>query len=424
MKTFPSALTLLLSALASLLLIAALNQIGTRSDEQHTRRQESLQQTSERRLRERDLSDHRGQWSRRSPEVRTFNLRRRDQLGYHTDHAQPVAAEASDKLYALFDEEGLNAQHLTLASFIRLAHDVGRELILLPFTSLHYQDEDGVRDLIRMEDYLNNALPYNWKTANPFNYNVNTVVQNHVSNEDFKAALLAAVTGTTALKYPVDCLEGETKTFVPQKDGSYKRVVTTLPYAEMVEKIVATDGPVCLKGRVPVNAIDVQVHLEPSASVLDITSRTFGEWQSSKPLSGKPLSALHLRRGDKCEGDGSHAVRCGPAESMPFLDICRQEEIAGGGLFVSTNEHDPKFLQVLHEAGCILANDLGLDIESIQDEADGMNRLQNDNWHSLNAAALQFSVETNILMTAEKAYSMGGSSLLIDMQRNRQIAGL
>ena len=62
MKTFPSALTLLLSALALLLLIAALvtDQITwTRSDEQYTRRQEPLlQRTAERRiLRGRGLRD-------------------------------------------------------------------------------------------------------------------------------------------------------------------------------------------------------------------------------------------------------------------------------------------------------------------------------------------------------------------------------
>ena len=62
MKTFPSALTLLLSALALLLLIAALvtdQIIWTRSDEQYTRRQEPLlQRTAERRiLRGRGLRD-------------------------------------------------------------------------------------------------------------------------------------------------------------------------------------------------------------------------------------------------------------------------------------------------------------------------------------------------------------------------------
>ena len=345
---------------------------------------------------------------------------------------RPTKEEASNKLYALFNEEGLNAQKSTLATFIRLAQAVGRELILLPFTSRHYQDEDGVRDLIRMEDYLNNSLPYHWKTANPFDYNVSMVIQNHVSNEDFKTALLARVSGSAALTYPDDCLEGQTVTLVPRKDGGYDRVVTTLSFTQMVEKIVATDGPVCLKGRVPVNAMDML--LEPSASVLDITSRTFGEWQPRKSHGiipwvigrkpNKPLCALHLRRGDKCDDESSHSVRCGPAESMPFLDICRQEFEVGGGLYVSTNENDPEFLQVLHEGGCILAEDLGVDIKSIQDEADEMNRLRNDKWHSFNAAALQFSVETNILMSAENAYSMGGSSTLNNMQRNRQIAGL
>lgn len=346
---------------------------------------------------------------------------------------RPTKEEASSKkLYALFNEEGLNAQKFSLGSYIRLAQAVGRELILLPFTSRHYQDEDGVRDLIRMEDYLNNSQPYQWKTVNPFDYNVSMVISHHVINEDFKTALLKKVTGNAALTYPDDCLEGTTVTLVPREDGGYERVITTLPYAEMVEKIVATEGPVCIKGRVPVNAMDMQ--FEPSSLVLDITSRTFGEWQprqshgiipwvmGRKP--NKPLSALHLRRGDKCDEENSHSVRCGPAESMPFLDICRQEKDEGGGLYVSTNENDPEFLQVLHERGCILADNLGLDTKSIQDEADEANRLRNDNWHSLNAAALQFSVETNILMSAEKAYSMGGSSTLNNMQRHRQIAGL
>ena len=356
---------------------------------------------------------------------------------------RPKEEEAPSKLYALFNEEGLNAQKSTLATFIRLAQAVDRELILLPFTSRHYQDEDGVRDLIRMEDYLNNSQPYQWTTVNPFDYNISMVVNdrgrstkitNHVSNEEFKTALLQKVTGSAALTHPDDCLEGQTVKLVRQKDGGFERVVTTMPYDEMVQKILATDGPVCLKGRVPVNAMDTV--FEPSASVLDITSRTFAEWQPreshgiipwviGRKQHRKPLSALHLRRGDKCsEGEDSHSVRCGPAESMPFLDICRQEKDEGGGLYVSTNENDPDFMQRLHESGCILATDLGLDTESIQDEADAINRLRNDNWHSLNAAALQFSVEAHILMTAEKAYSMGGSSTLNNMQRHRQVAGL
>ena len=364
--------------------------------------------------------------------------------------------EAPSKLYALFNEEGLNAQKTTLATFIRLAQAVGRELILLPFTSRHYQDEDGVRDLIRMEDYLNNSQPYQWTTVNPFDYNFSMVVNdrgrsakitNHVSNEEFKAALLQKVTGSAALTYPDDCIEGVKKTFVPQKDGSHERVVTTMSYDEIVQKILATDGPVCLKGRVPVNAM-MDMIIEPSASVLDITSRTFDEWRPreshgiipwvigrKQPSHGiipwvigrkqprKPLSAFHLRRGDKCTAE-NNSVRCGPAVSMPFLHICRQEEDEGGGLYVSTDETDPDFMQRLHESGCILAKDLGLDTECIKDEADEINRLRNDNWHSLNADALQYSVEAHILMSAEEAYSMGGSSTLNDMQRYRQIAGL
>merc|ERR1711966_418011 len=151
---------------------------------------------------------------------------------------------------------------------------------------------------------------------------------------------------------------------------------------------------------------------DSSSLVKDLAAKGVHNMVSRISVSGSTpasYSDLHLRRGDKCRNKkGWDSIRCGSAEDMPFLDLCRMKREEASGFYVATNERDEVFLGVLRQHGCLLFEDLRLDFEK---EAKDINQQRGDRWKSINGAALEFMVEAHIVKTAEVAYSMGSSSL-------------
>ena len=130
-------------------------------------------------------------------------------------------------------------------------------------------------------------------------------------------------------------------------------------------------------------------------------------------------SALHLRRGDKCHGQWTGPIRCGPAMALPFIDMCRN---SNKPFYVSTDETDPEFLQELRDAGCVLFDDLGLDLE--REIKAYYSKLGNPKWQSIHPKALTFAMEAAIVKTAEDSYTMGCSSFYYETMSYRKFHGL
>ena len=104
---------------------------------------------------------------------------------------------------------------------------------------------------------------------------------------------------------------------------------------------------------------------------------------------------------------------------LPFIDMCRSSKKP---FYVSTDEKDPTFLKELRDAGCVLFDDLGLDLE--KEIISYYSKLGNPKWQSLHPKALSFAMEAHITKTAEKSYTLGCSSFYYETMSYRKFKGL
>ena len=89
---------------------------------------------------------------------------------------------------------------------------------------------------------------------------------------------------------------------------------------------------------------------------------------------------------------------------------------------MSTDETDPDFLQELRDAGCVLFDNLGLDLErEIQSH---YSKLGSHWWQSLHPKALSFAMEAAIVKTAKDSYTMGCASFYFETRSYRKSKAL
>ena len=268
-----------------------------------------------------------------------------------------------------------------------------------------------------MEDYIDNTTSVSapkWWTADPFArdgalVNDLSILKDAKKNcvrawkKDGKFVSAKVVQGPTTR----DALN-VTPFFVAEQLTIEKttRDITFDSVANEIQTRFTAGDNACVVGR---NGNELLFQWDSSSLVKDLAAKGVYNMLSRNSSSGftpTSYSALHLRRGDKCRGIDS--VRCGSAEDMPFLDLCRMKREEASGFYVATNERDEAFLGTLRQHGCLLFEDLHLDFEK---EAKKMNQQRGGRWKSVHGAALEYMVEAHIVQTAEVAYSMGSSSL-------------
>ena len=331
------------------------------------------------------------------------------------------------RLVAITNEEGITAQKVTLESFMRLAYETRRNLLLIPFQSAHYKDPIGHRVFVRLEDYIDNATEsLDWHTLDPYERvdesllemisdPVNNCIRGNYVQNGFATISMNSTTDNPdyyKAQYPKST--GQSR---PEPTPSLRSI------AEEID-LKRNDSDACVAGRIW--TIEPQFRktfpLNPSSPVIDLAERGIRNLLSKPNDSGNLTSivTLHLRRGDKCFKDPL-SVACAFVDKLPFLELCESMWKDGIGMYVSTNENSPSVLQKLRDRKCLLAEDLKM---NFVEEAKRLNSRSPDAWNSYHPDALQFSTEAYLLMNANETYSMGCSSLLSEMMRYRSGAHL
>lgn len=311
-------------------------------------------------------------------------------------------------LFAVTNVEGLNAQTFTLMGYLRVAEAAERELVLIPFVSKHYKHTDGSLALIRMEDYYDNTaagcganIATNttcWRTADPF-----------ADKEEPGIEMVDDVSN--------NCAHGK---FGPGRTPSLPAVLGD------IRTMYGSNKDACIKGRVVIPNHRLKnskiVSLHSSALVIEIAERAMQNLLLAKSggngderSGSKTLSAVHLRRGDKCFNNSAIA-RCGPVRQLAFIDLCRQTT-----LYVATNEKDPTFIEDLRQAGCLTYADIGLDMT---DEANKANEERGGRWNSVLPNGLAVMVDGMIVKSADVSYSFGCTSFIYEQMMYRRSKGL
>ena len=307
--------------------------------------------------------------------------------------------------------EGINAQKHSLMSFLHLASMSGRDLVVLPFTSRHYRDPaTGELAKIRMEDYFDNTGEYRWTTANPETTPPDSYVGRIMANgNDWRKN---------------DCLFGTRFYDVYDDGGNMVRhnVRNYTDLDELVERIRdAEPDYACIFLRAYAPYMNV---LKPSRLVVGMAELGLNKLRPRTRYPDRPvaLSAVHLRRGDKCSSNEvSRPVACGPPENLPFLSLCRRLWDDGSGLYVATNERDGDYLAVLRANRCFLGEDLWYDFHAVAEDNNVKGKVNSDGWDSVHGGALAYSVEVHIIFNAVDLFTVGRqSSLLSDMQHWRR----
>lgn len=371
-------------------------------------------------------------------------------------------------LYALTNQEGLARQKGTLSCLLEVSRLLDRQLVLLPFHSHHF-GYDG-RSPIRLDDYVDSSSFSSsggggWRTAGPSD-DLSVLggeragelcVIGHLNNAAggrngaFGRALFWSAAATKGAED-----DGSALSIIPasvpedlRREAAESETLrggrTWPPDARELARRVRSkfgddDGYACLVSQQTGACAAGGYLLDPSPEVRDLAreglERAYNGGARGKP---HPHRALHLRRGDRCSGgawargEESEAekeriertanvtlrygpVRCGPAEAMPFLDLCRSdpdvddEEAGGAPLYVATDETDEEFLRTVRAAGCLLSSDLGLELS---------NRGRSGAAGEAHRLALSYSVESYILKTAHEAYTFGCSTLALEMDAYR-----
>ena len=348
----------------------------------------------------------------------------------------PIAAAPSSsrqvkagRLVAITNEEGITAQKVTLESFMRLAYETRRNLLLIPFQSAHYKDPIGHRVFVRLEDYIDNATEsLDWHTLDPYERvdesllemisdPVNNCIRgNYVQNGYATISINSTTDNPDYYKAQYPKSTGQSQ---PEPTPSLRSI------AEEID-LKRNESDACVAGRIwtiePQFRKNFPLNLNPSSPVIDLAERGIRNLLSKPNDSGNLTSivTLHLRRGDKCFKDPL-SVACAFVDKLPFLELCESMWKDGIGMYVSTNENSPSVLQKLRDRKCLLAEDLKM---NFVEEAKRLNSRSPDAWNSYHPDALQFSTEAYLLMNANETYSMGCSSLLSEMMRYRSGAHL
>ena len=345
--------------------------------------------------------------------------------------------ENRPKLYALMNIEGIASQKVTLSCHLHLAAELGRDLVLLPFRSSHYRERSN-HALIRLEDYFDNStksyLPNTrWRTADPYDDTMDVSILGDVKNNCVMGSVAAMATHFTAVPSG-----DEHKTFLSQPilidwtSENDESVPTS--FDGLVESFATKYSPeeaACIVGR-PRSSICARSNpalLDSSDFVKTLVFKGMFNVFSKRGFSYSDenggeasivsYNAVHLRRGDKCFGQWVGKIRCGPAMDLPFVDMCRSSKKP---FYVSTDETDPAFLQQLRDAGCVLFDDLGLNLE--EEIRTYYSKLGNPKWQSIHPNALSFAMEAAIVKTAESTYTMGCSSFYYETMSYRKFKAL
>ena len=323
--------------------------------------------------------------------------------------------------------EGVNAQLVTLGTFLAVANATGRELLLVPFRSDHYVNHTTGRadHYIRMEDYFDNspgAWP-GWRTADPHDGSAPNIVRS-----------LLQWRGYPNINQTVEKAEGS-------KGCVHARVITSLhpwkvdltPFEDVVKAInaVPDEEAACVVGRTgrsketPIPDADF---FELNTLARKLSQRGLAAIRAGAALApDAKLSAVHLIRGDKCGGRDNlvagEKARCGPAAGLPFMNLCAELREKGEGLYVATDEKDRSFLEALKDGGCFVREDLGIDFVAESEAANDERGA--DGWRSVHPQALEFVIEMNIVRHAKRFYTMDrASSSLANVKSYRAHHGL
>ena len=348
-----------------------------------------------------------------------------------------LAADPDDrpKLFALMNIEGIASQKVTLSCHLNLAAELGRDLVLMPFRSSHYRDgQSRNHALIRLEDYFDNSTkPYlpdaRWRTADPYDNTLDISILGNVKNNCVMGSVAAMATHFTAvpngakdkpfLSQPIliDWTSEDDENVPKSFDGlvaSFETKYTPEEDACIVGRprsnVCANSSPALL------DSSDLVKKLVAKGMFNVFSKRGFSySNENNGEASIISYNALHLRRGDKCSGQWTGPIRCGLAMDLPFIDMCRSSKEP---FYVSTDETNPDFLQELRDAGCVLFDDLGLDLE--REIKSHYSKLGNPKWQSLHPKAVSWAMESAIVKTASSSYTMGCSSFYYETMSYRK----
>jgi len=355
-----------------------------------------------------------------------------------TEDRQPNTDERRPVLYALMNTEGIASQKVTLSCHLHIAAELNRDLVLLPFRSTHYLREGRSRShaLIRLEDYFDNSTE-RWMTADPYTYSRSMEVLKDAKNNCIQGS--RGSTHFTAIPNEEHKRGDHYQVFMPQPilfdwyaDSDHRALVASSE--DLVESFKAKYSPeenACIVGRPHhhVCARSDPASLDSSKFVTKLVAKGMFNLFSKRGFrysddnngdaSIVSYDAIHLRKGDKCQGQWVGPVRCGPALELPFIEMCRSSKRP---FYVSTDESDPAFLEELRAAGCVLFDDLGLSLE--KEIQTFYSKLGDPQWQSMHPKALSFAMEAHIVKTAQDSYTMGCSSFYYETVSYRKFRNL
>ena len=347
--------------------------------------------------------------------------------------------DSRPKLFALMNIEGIASQKVTLSCHLNLAAELGRDLVLVPFRSSHYRDgQSRNHALIRLEDYFDNSTkPYlpdaRWRTADPHDDTLDISILGDVKNNCVMGSVAAMATHFTAipngekdkpfLSQPIliDWTSEDDENVPKSFDGLVASFETKYTPEEDACVVGRPRSNVCARSSPALLDSSVLVKKLVAKGMFNVFSKRGLSYSDENNGEASIISynALHLRRGDKCSGQWTGPIRCGSAMDLPFIDMCRSSKKP---FYVSTDETDLDFLQELRDAGCVLFDDLGLDLE--REIKSHYSKLGNPKWQSLHPEALSFSMEAAIVKTARSSYTMGCSSFYYETMSYRKFHGL
>ena len=334
--------------------------------------------------------------------------------------------------------EGIASQKVTLSCHLHLAAELGRDLVLLPFRSSHYRERTSRNHaLIRLEDYFDNSTkPYlpdaRWRTADPYDDSMDISILGDVQNNCVMGSVAAMAThfaisnggeGKPFLSQPIliDWTSENDENVPKSFDGLVESFETKYARNEDACIVGRPRSDVCARSNPALlDSSDLVRKLVAKGIFNVFTQRGFSySDENDGEASIVSYNALHLRRGDKCSGQWTGPLRCGPAMELPFIDMCRSSKKP---FYVSTDEKDPTFLKELRDAGCVLFDDLGLDLE--REIKSYYSKLGNPQWRSIHPKALSFAMEAHITKNAVHSYTMGCSSFYYETMAYRKFKGL
>ena len=294
---------------------------------------------------------------------------------------------------------------VTLGTFLAVARATGRRLLLVPFCSQHYvhPTTGKANHHLRMEDYFDNSPGTwpGWQTADPHDGSAPEILRS-LLNQTFEEKQSRR-----------DCVQGRklisenpwNVSFTPLED--VVRLIAAVPYGEVA----------CVSGRTGApEGSPREDFFKLNTLPRKLSQRGLAAIRTGAALpSDAKLSAVHLRRGDRCRRGNLNPVRCGPAAGLPFMNLCTELRGKGEGLYVATDETDSTFLKALRDGGCFVREDMGIDFVA---EAEAANDERGGAWRSFHPRALEFVVEMNILRHAEEFYTMDRISSLLSHVRD------